>query len=148
MTPRILTFISAALIAAAFTGAAQAKDFPKGSPKFLTDYGTAVAEAKKTGKPVLVVFSATWCPPCQANKKNVYPSAAVQPYHDKFVWAYLDTDVAKNANVAEKFSVRGIPHIQFLNNDGSSLDKSMGGTTPERFAKTLKKVLKKAAKKK
>ncbi|MCB1098337.1 MAG: thioredoxin family protein [Verrucomicrobiae bacterium] len=147
MTPRILTFFSSAIIAATLTVAAQAKDFPKGSPEFLTDYPAAVAAAKKSGKPMLVVFSASWCAPCQANKKNVYPSDAVKPFHNKFVWVYLDTDVPANADVAGKFKVTGIPHIQFLTKSGAPLDKTIGATTPEQFAKTLKGVLKKATKK-
>ncbi len=146
MTPRTLALFTATIIAATLTVTSQAKDFPKGSPAFFTDYSKALAAAKKSGKPMLVVFSATWCPPCQANKKNVYPSANVKPYHDKFIWAYLDTDEKKNATVASKFKVSGIPHIEFLTKSGESLDKMMGGTSPTKFAKTLKGVLKKAAK--
>ena len=143
MTRRILAIISAAIISSVLSVAANAKDFPKGSPKFVTDYNTALAAAKKADKPVLVVFSAVWCPPCQANKRNVYPSAAVKQYHEKFIWAYLDTDQPKNAAVANKFGVNGIPHIQFVTKDGKTIDKTMGGTTPKRFARTLKGVLKK-----
>ena len=33
-------------------------------------------------------------------KKSVYPSDAVKPLHDKFVWAYLDTDDEDNAKIA------------------------------------------------
>jgi len=121
-----------------------AGDFPKGSPAFETKYQSALAESKKTGKPLLVVFSATWCPPCQANKKKVYPSAAVQPYHNKFVWAYLDMDDAANQKVAEEFGVNGIPHIQFLDKNGKSLDKVVGGTQPEAFARKLEEIAAKA----
>ena len=116
-------------------------DFPEGSPKFETDYKAALATAAKEGKPVIVVFSATWCGPCQANKKKVYPSDAVKPYHDKFVWAYLDTDIEANGEVAKKFGVSGIPHIQFLTKAGKSIDKAIGGTTPDAFAGKLKEVL-------
>jgi len=118
--------------------------FPKGSPKFHTDYNKAMKEAKSKNKPLLVVFSATWCPPCQANKKDVYPSKAVQRYHDNFVWVYLDTDKKKNADVASNFGVSGIPHIQFVSPKGKTIDKTVGGTTPKNFAKTLGKVLKKS----
>ncbi len=121
-----------------------AGEFPKGSPKFETKYKSALAEAKKTGKPMLVVFSATWCGPCQANKKNVYPSEAVQPYHDKFVWAYLDVDEAANKKVAQEFGVNGIPHIQFLDKTGKPIDKVVGGSQPEAFAKKLEEVAAKA----
>lgn len=126
------------------TATASAK-FPEGSPKFKTDYAEAQAASKSSGKPMLVVFSASWCPPCQANKKNVYPNAAVKPFHDKFVWVYLDTDQKKNAAISKKFGVRGIPHIQFVDKDGKTLDKAVGGTSPARFAKQLQSVLKKAS---
>ncbi len=139
-----------ALAAIAFTGlfacnsSFAGHDFPEGSPKFETKYKSALAEAKKTGKPLIAVFSASWCGPCQANKKNVYPAEAVKPYHDKFVWAYLDADEAANKKPMQEFGVNGIPHIQFLDKDGKTLDKQVGGTNPEAFAKVLEGVLAKA----
>ena len=126
------------------TSRAAGHDFPAGSPKFETKYKAALAEGKKSGKPVLLVFSASWCGPCQANKKNVYPSDAVKPYHDKFVWAYLDADEAGNKKPMAEYKVNGIPHIQFLDKDGKVIDQQVGGTTPEDFAKKLEAVLAKA----
>jgi len=122
-----------------------AADFPKGSPKFVTSYAEAAKQAKETGKPMLLVFSADWCGPCQRNKNEVYPSAQVQPYHDAFVWAYLDVDVPANQQAAETFQVRGIPHIHFVNAEGTqALDKVVGTSSPKDFARTLKKVAAKA----
>lgn len=136
---KILTLLAAALLMPAFAG-----DFPDGSPKFGTSYDAALATAKKEGKPVVLVFSASWCPPCQSMKKNVYPSADVKPLHDKFVWAYLDVDVEANAKAAEKFGVQGIPHVQFLNSEGKDLNKVVGGVPPSEFAEQLNKILAKA----
>ena len=146
MTPRFFLKITAAAVAFAFATASHAGEFPKGSPKFLTEYSKAQAASKTSKKPLVVVFSASWCPPCQANKSKVYPSADVQPYHEKFVWAYLDTDVAANAALAQRFQVRGIPHIQFVGSDGSNLGKVIGVTSPKAFSKKLKSILKKAKK--
>lgn len=131
-------------LAAALALPVFAADFPKGSPKFLTDYKAATETAKKEGKPLILVFSAVWCPPCQAMKKTVYPSKEVTPLHDKFVWAYLDTDEEANAAAAEKYGVSGIPHIQFLGPDGKSLGSQVGGTGAAAFAGTLEGVLAKA----
>ena len=127
-----------------FNIAASAKDFPAGSPEFKHSYAEAEKAAKASGKPMLLVFSASWCPPCQANKRNVYPSDAVKPFHDKFVWAYIDTDKKVNSAISRKYGVRGIPHVQFATSDGKALDKAVGGTSPDRFAATLQGVLKKA----
>lgn len=132
------------LLLAALALPALAADFPKGSPKFLTSYDAAVAAAMAEKKPVVVVFSAVWCPPCQVMKKSVYPSKEVAPLHDKFVWAYLDTDEEANASAAQKHGVSGIPHIEFLSPQGKSLGNQVGSTSPAEFAGTLEKVLAKA----
>lgn len=134
------------LILAAATSLTLASDFPKGSPEFKNSSTSALSAAKKSGKPVILVFSAGWCPPCQAMKHDVYPSAEVKPLQDKFVWAYLDVDDASNEGVATKYGVNGIPHIEFLNAEGKELGKQVGGTSAEAFAKTLQQMLTKANK--
>jgi thioredoxin-related protein len=132
------------LLAAAIMLPAMASEFPEGSPKFGTDYKAALETAKKEGKPVVLVFSAAWCPPCQTMKKTVYPSAEVKPLQDKFVWAYLDVDEEANAAAAEKYKVQGIPHVQFLDKDGKALISQVGGVSPAEFAGILNKVSEKA----
>jgi thiol:disulfide interchange protein len=146
MNHRIFSALaSAALASVAFVNIlgsqARAVDFPNGSPAFVTDYNTALKVAKEKGKPVVMIFSAVWCAPCQANKHQVYPSDAVKPYHDKFVWAYLDADADANGPAMQKYGVTGIPHIQFLDKDGKAIGSSVGGTTPQEFAQTLKAML-------
>ena len=136
---KLITLLAAAIMLPAF-----ASDFPSGSPKFGTNYETALATAKKEGKPIILVFSATWCPPCQSMKKAVYPSAEVKPLHDKFVWAYLDVDDTENAKAATKYGVEGIPHVQFLSSEVKNIDKVVGGLPPAEFAATLSKVLQEA----
>ncbi len=133
-----------ALAALAVASLSLASDFPEGSPTFLSSLSEAKAKAKAEGKPIIAVYSASWCPPCQAMKKKVYPSAEVKKFHDQFIWAYIDTDLKENAADAQKAGVSGIPHIQFLDKDGKELDKQVGGTPPTVFAGKLETVLKKA----
>jgi len=134
------------LVLAAATGLALASDFPKGSPAFKDSSTSAISAAKKSGKPIIMVFSAAWCPPCQMMKKEVYPSAEVKAFHDKFIWAYLDVDDERNEEIASKFGVQGIPHIEFLDSSGKEIDKQIGANSPEDFAKTLSSVLAKVKK--
>lgn len=121
-----------------------AADFPKGSPKFEHSLKAVSTAAAKSGKPMVIVFSAVWCGPCQQMKKEVYPSEAVKALHDKFEWAYLDADEEANVAAMKKFEVQGIPHIQFLSKDGKDLGSQVGSTSPEDFANTLENTLKKA----
>ncbi|QIF00093.1 thioredoxin family protein [Roseimicrobium sp. ORNL1] len=131
----------AALAVASFS---LASEFPEGSPAFVSSLAEAKTKAKAEGKPIIAVYSAVWCPPCQAMKKKVYPSSEVKEFHDKFVWAYIDTDLKENAADAQKAGVTGIPHIQFLSKNGKEIDKQVGGMPPDAFAAKLKEVLGKA----
>ncbi len=134
------------LLLAALTASALASDFPKGSPNFKTSATEAIAAGKAEGKPVILVFSASWCPPCQMMKKEVYPSKQVKGYHDQFIWAYLDVDEDSNSKAATKAGVDGIPHIQILSPEGKEVAKQVGSSAPEDFAKKLKGVLAKTKK--
>jgi thiol:disulfide interchange protein len=142
---RLITITLLALVALVVSlgvSSARAGEFPAGSPAFETKYAAAQAKAKASGKPLLLVFSATWCPPCQTNKKVVYPAAEVQPFHDKFVWAYLDADDQANVPAMQQFKVEGIPHIQFTDAGGRTLGSVVGGCTPAAFATKLTEILK------
>ncbi len=113
----------------------------KAGPTFKKDYVAAFNEAKKSGKPLVVVFSATWCPPCQQMKKSVYPSGSVKPYHDKFVWTYLDIDKPENRPAMQRFGVKGVPHIQFVSPAGKSLGHFSGAVSTRQFTGVLDRAL-------
>ncbi len=134
-----------ALIALALVSPALAGDFPKGSPAFLHSYKDALAVAKSNGKPVILVFSASWCPPCQTMKKEVYPNSRIRKFHDRFVWAYLDLDETSNEAVVEKFKVGPIPHIQFLDAQGKAIG-NIGASEVDEFSKALASVIRQTSK--
>ncbi len=140
-----LKFVAIAGIVAALMGSLHAKEFPAGSPAFVTNADTALQLAKQEQKPVIMIFSASWCPPCQSNLRSVYPSKEVTPFHDKFVWAYLDADDQANASLMQKYSVQGIPHFEFLDSEGESIGYGVGGASPQGFADGLGQILDRVA---
>jgi thiol:disulfide interchange protein len=134
------------LTVSVFTSLLNAADFPAGSPKFSTSHDAVTQAAKENGKPAIIVFSASWCGPCQEMKKNVYPSAEVKPLQDKFNWAYLDIDVPSNQKVFEGLKLESVPYILFVDARGKKIDFQDGGVeTPREFATKLENVLKMAA---
>ncbi|GAB4241463.1 MAG: hypothetical protein OHK005_04500 [Candidatus Methylacidiphilales bacterium] len=102
-------------------------------------YRQAMTEAKETGKPVMVMFTAEWCGPCRQMKKNVLPSAVVQSERSKWIWVVLDVDQPENQALARQYGVRGIPAFFFLDSQGRQLHKITGGRPPDQFAALLRK---------
>jgi hypothetical protein len=80
-------------------------------------YEKGLAEAKKSKKPICLVFFTEWCPHC-TNYSKVFHDPKVVEASKKFVMIRLDKD--KNAELSKKFAPDGeyIPRTYFLGSDG------------------------------
>jgi len=151
LRPALRTAVAGALVAAAAAfhlmaphSSAEENASDKG-PAFHDDFEKARAASVESGKPLIAIFSASWCPPCQTMRREVYPSAEVRPHHDHFVWAYLDADEAANRPVMSQFKVSGIPHVAFVSPEGRILGHFAGAVPAKDFAEILKDVSAKAS---
>lgn len=82
----------------------------------------AMDESKSAGKPILAVFSASWCPPCKMMKRDVWPDEKVTAaVESKFVAVHLDVDESDGRQASEKYQVDSIPRILVLDAKGNVL---------------------------
>ena len=110
-------------------------------PAWCTDFDKALAIAKESQKPILIVFSGSdWCPPCIVFEKEILstPEFLAAMKACKFVPLFVDfprtkrlpaDQTRKNAALAEKFNVEGFPTTVLLNPDGKVLAKQFGLTS-------------------
>lgn len=159
---RVLAFTAAALIgAAAF---AQQPGDPLPDFTLTTLEGETITRADVTGKPLLLNFWATWCPPCRAELplfQQVSESApelrvflinageSAEQAERYFANAGLDMETAVNPgaerpedtedtlDVARRFRVRGMPTTFFVDADGVIQSVYVGEITPQILAERL-----------
>lgn len=124
--------LTALLFAMPVFARASMKDLPEG---WLTNWDQALAKAKAENKPILAVFSAEWCGPCQMMIKEVYPKPDFRKMIESWVPVYLDD--AQDPKTHEKFQIEGYPTFVMLSSEGVEEDRFMGGKTEQDFIKRV-----------
>lgn len=133
-----LLFAGSAVCPPASAADPQLQEDDHGLPEeWSTDFEAAKTTAKATGKDMVVVFSTSWCGPCQYMVKNIYPTEQVRAVlKEKWVPCYVDGD--KFRELVEQYGVQGFPTFVFLDSTGKEVGRAVGGTrTPEDFLKLL-----------
>lgn len=106
----------------------------------------ALKEAKRTGKPIMVDFYATWCGPCKMLDEQTYSKAEV--IREAKRWVAVKVDVDKQAKLAQKYKVEAMPTVAFLKPDGTLADNFVGFRDARETVKLMKAAHSKATGKK
>jgi thioredoxin-like negative regulator of GroEL len=73
-------------------------------------YATAVKETRESGRPLVVLVGADWCPGCQRMKSSTMPQAAAEGLLDEVNYEVVNTD--QQSTLARKLMRGGsIPQL-------------------------------------
>lgn len=103
-----------------------------------------LAQAKASGKPVMIDFFADWCAACKELDRETYVAPAVAREASRFVNIKVDATNEDDAiqELYKRFGVQGLPTVAFVSTEGKVLDnpKVTGFLGPEQFLTEMKKV--------
>ena len=111
MTKKLLSALAIGLFSFAAIGA----DLPS---FFKTDSAELQADMDAS-KPVLIVFSASWCGPCKALVRDVWnDKTEFAPSFEDYDYTpyYMDIDASENAEIRSQFQFNTIPTIYLIKN--------------------------------
>ena len=104
----------------------------------------ALAQAKKSCKPVMIDFFAEWCAACKELDKLTYTSQPVVKESEKFINIKVDgtNDHVVLDKLYQRFGVQGLPTVAFLDARGSVLTdpRVTGFLPPDQFLTEIKKI--------
>jgi thiol:disulfide interchange protein DsbD len=125
-----------------------------GEPKegAIASYEAALAEAKKTGKPIFLEFTGVTCTNCQVMKGTVLASPAVKALIAQYVFVELYTDRQNDPRyrlgdeenrklLVDKFQGYALPFYMTLGPDGVERSRILGKVPESEFIEFLKKGL-------
>ncbi len=118
------------LLAATGLGLAGWKVLGSSSDGWLHDLGAGLDAAEASGKPVFVLFTADWCPPCRELKRDVLSDPDVDAFlSENYVRVKIDLTDRRGPNVrtAGENGVTGIPTMILYDDDGVEMDRVTGG---------------------
>jgi thiol:disulfide interchange protein len=95
-------------------------------------YVAGLAEARASGKPVVLIFYTDWCPHCH-NYSRVFYDREVVELAARFVMVRVERD--GNRDLSGKYNLDGeyIPRTFFLRSDGELLSDLDNGSSEYRY---------------
>ena len=106
------------------TALTAATALPTADLPWLEEHGSALDQAKKEGKPAVLVLHADWCSFCKKLFSETMPDPRIIALRDKFIWIKVNSD--KLTEYKKLYGQEGFPMIVLFKADGSIAQKLDG----------------------
>ncbi|MCK5222755.1 MAG: thioredoxin family protein, partial [Candidatus Aminicenantes bacterium] len=120
------------------------KSFKMGKCDWLTEENTfeeVIEIARSVKKPVLAVFSAEWCAPCQMVKKTAFKHNEFKEVSDKAVLLYIEQTTKKGMIYNKRFNIVSFPTFKIFSTEGIMLDTGRPERSVRGFSKWVDEVM-------
>ena len=138
MTARTMTLLGAALLTC---GLAVAGGKPSKAVRWADDLHSARDEARRTGKPILIVFGAEWCGYCKKlDRDTLSDRTTAATINERFVPVYLDVterEMTPAKKVAQILEVKTLPSCVILSPEADLLGRMKGYQSPAAMGREL-----------
>lgn len=97
----------------------------------------ALSQAAERGVPLLALWTASWCPPCNELQLMVFDDPQFARFHDALVLLHIDGDAPGAQLVGERLGAHAYPTALLLDSQGREKLRAPGGLTAREFARAL-----------
>ena len=112
---------------------------PPRTPAFFRE---AVGRARATNRPLVIIFGANWCAPCQRLKSETLENVSVASL--LATTELVNVDLDGEPELGRFYVVSSVPCVLFVDTRGAIVDRLVGFEPPSLFVSRLKGVLNEA----
>lgn len=132
----VIAFASLSLTSCGGTGSKSSDSVPANAPAVEEQANNQEASALvANGLPVIVDFSAEWCPPCR-QLKPIFADLKTE-FEGKVDFVTVNVDSVPD--LSREYNIESIPALIYLNEDGKEIYRSVGFQTADQIKADISK---------
>ncbi|MEL7497603.1 MAG: hypothetical protein AAFN77_08330 [Planctomycetota bacterium] len=127
------------------TGSDYKSKQPPIGPPWVRELTTAQALALKTGRPIFLYSTKTFCPHCVIVESEMLSSSKLKPYYEKAIWLYVYRDFSGSdadrlaQRIGDRYSLSSWPQLWLIDPNNLSVVSEIGRSV-DSFAQTVDQV--------